>query len=132
MMSFERTGDIKKGLGLGKRERIHRWFREWVPYARYEIGDDLSVYIKGSLIFINTQVTHLPEGLSVGGSLHLQDSQMTQLPEDLNVGGSLYLQGSQVTQLPDDLCVSGDIYIEKNQDILVPENLKHKIRNFYI
>jgi hypothetical protein len=145
---FERTGDVKKGLSLGKRERIHRWFREWVPDVEYEIRDDLSVYVEGSIDLKGSQVTRLPEnmsvegtldlrysdvtqlpeGLSVGGTLDLGYSQVARFPEDLSVGGNLYLYHSQVTQLPKDLRVGRYIYVYENQGIKVPENLKHKIK----
>ena len=52
----------------------------------------------GSLDLSGTQITSLPEGLTVGGSLNLSGTQITSLPEGLTVGGSLYLSG---TQIPD-------------------------------
>jgi hypothetical protein len=147
-LGFERTGDVKKGLGLGKRERIHQWFSVWAPDAEHEIKDDLSVHVKGSLDLQYYQVTHLPEGLSVEGNLYLQNTQVTQLPEDLSVerslylwntqvtrlseglsvGGDLWLKGSQVTRLPEDLNVGRYIYMGKDQDIEVSGKLSDKIR----
>jgi hypothetical protein len=147
-LGFERTGDVKKGLGLGKRKKIHKWFSEWAPYADYEIRDDLSVYVKGYLDLEGSQVTQLPDDLNIIGSLNLMGSQVTQLPEDLSVeydvwlsdsrivslpkglsiGEDLLLKGSRVTQLPKDLSIGGDIYIDEDQDIDVPKNLKRKIR----
>ncbi|HNG59963.1 MAG TPA: hypothetical protein PKZ52_09055, partial [Cellvibrionaceae bacterium] len=38
-----------------------------------------------------TQITALPENLSVGGYLDLRGTQITALPENLSVGGSLDL-----------------------------------------
>jgi hypothetical protein len=148
MMSFERTGDVKKGLSIGKLERIRRWFMEWAPVVKYEIRDDLSIYIEKYLYLRGSQVTNLPEnlsvgwsltlrgshvtqlpkGLSVGGELDLEDSYVTQLPKGLSVGGSLWLANSQVTHLSEDLSVEEFIFINKNQDIEVPENLKHKVK----
>jgi hypothetical protein len=125
---FERSGDVKKGLGLGKRERIRRWFREWVPYVEYEIGNDLNVHVKGHMFLTGSQVTQLPEGLSVGGSLFLGMSNVFELPENLNVKESLSLCHSHVIYLPTGLSVGRSIYMNRNQDIEVPENLKNKIR----
>ena len=52
----------------------------------------------GSLDLRDTQITALPEGLTVGGSLDLENcTQITALPEGLTVGGSLYLRGTQIT-----------------------------------
>ncbi len=45
-----------------------------------------------------TQITALPEGLTVGGSLYLRGTQITALPEGLTVGGSLDLRGTQITE----------------------------------
>jgi hypothetical protein len=143
-LRFERTGDVKKGLSIGKRKKIHDWFSEWAPDVEYEIGDDLSVYVKGFLWLEDSQVTYLPnddlsvtgglmisgsqikrlpENLSVAGPLDLVDSLVTRLPEDLSVGRDLYLQGSQVTQLPEDLSVGGSLSLEGTQVTRLPEGL---------
>ena len=51
----------------------------------------------GYLDLRGTQITQLPEGLTVGGYLDLRGTQITQLPEGLTVGGSLDLRGTQIT-----------------------------------
>ena len=51
----------------------------------------------GWLDLSGTQITALPEGLTVGGSLDLRGTQITALPEGLTVGGLLYLSGTQIT-----------------------------------
>ena len=45
----------------------------------------------GSLDLRGTNITALPEGLSVGGNLYLSDTNITALPEGLTVGGNLDL-----------------------------------------
>ena len=62
------------------------------------------------LNLMNTQITSLPDGLTVGGDLYLRNSQITSLPEDLTVGGWLDLRNSQITSLPLGLTVGGEIY----------------------
>ena len=52
---------------------------------------------EGSLDLRGTQITSLPEGLTVGGWLYLSGTQITSLPEGLTVGGSLYLSGTHVS-----------------------------------
>ena len=42
----------------------------------------------GSLDLSGTQITALPDGLTVGGSLDLSGTQITALPDGLTVGGS--------------------------------------------
>ena len=44
-----------------------------------------------------TQITALPDNLSVGGSLDLEGTQITALPDNLSVSGSLNLSGTQIT-----------------------------------
>ena len=52
----------------------------------------------GFLDLRGTQITALPEGLTVGGFLDLENcTQITALPEGLTVGGNLYLRGTQIT-----------------------------------
>ena len=52
----------------------------------------------GSLYLRGTQITALPDGLTVGGSLDLRGTQITALPDGLTVGGYLYLEGTQITE----------------------------------
>ena len=54
-------------------------------------------HYRGSLDLEGTQITSLPDGLTVGGSLYLRGTQITSLPDGLTVGGSLYLEGTQIT-----------------------------------
>ena len=44
-----------------------------------------------------TQITTLPEGLTVGGWLDLNGTGITSLPEGLTVGGWLFLRGTGIT-----------------------------------
>ena len=50
-----------------------------------------------SLDLRGTQITALPDNLTVGGSLDLRGTQITALPDNLTVGGSLDLRGTQIT-----------------------------------
>jgi hypothetical protein len=45
----------------------------------------------------------------VGGGLGLRGTQITELPDNLTVGAWLDLRGTQITELPDNLTVRGDI-----------------------
>ena len=60
-------------------------------------GDTLQrpMHYRGNLeLRDRADITHLPEGLSVGGSLSLSGcTALTSLPEGLSVGRSLYLIG---------------------------------------
>ena len=60
---------------------------------------DKNGHIKGYLDLRGTQITALPDGLTVGGYLDLRGTQITALPDGLTVGGSLYLRGTQWAQV---------------------------------
>ena len=64
----------------------------------------------GNLYLRGTQITSLPENLTVGGWLDLRGTQITSLPENLTVGGSLDLRGTQITSLPESLRIGREIY----------------------
>ena len=51
----------------------------------------------GGLDLSNTQITALPDNLTVGGWLDLRNTQITALPDNLTVGGWLDLRGTQIT-----------------------------------
>ena len=77
----------------------------------------------GSLDLSGTQITQLPDNLTVGGSLDLRGTKITQLPDNLTVGGWLNLRGTQITQLPDNLTVGGSLYLSGTQITQLPDNL---------
>ena len=52
---------------------------------------------KGNLYLRGTQITALPDNLTVGGWLDLRGTQITALPDNLTVGGWLDLRGTQIT-----------------------------------
>ncbi len=84
---------------------------------------DGAVEYGGSLDLSGTQITALPENLTVGGSLNLEGTQITALPDDLTVGGSLNLEGTQITALPDDLTVGGWLNLSGTQITALPDDL---------
>ena len=57
----------------------------------------------GWLDLRGTQITSLPEGLTVGGWLDLEGTQITSLPEGLTVGGWLNLRGTQIKDIDEEL-----------------------------
>ena len=62
---------------------------------------DANGHIGGSLDLSGTQITSLPDGLTVGGYLDLRGTQITSLPDGLTVGGSLDLSGTQWSVMPE-------------------------------
>ena len=80
----------------------------------------------GSLDLRGTQITSLPDNLTVGGSLYLSGTQITSLPDNLTVGDWLDLRGTQITSLPDNLTVGGWLYLRGTQ-IAHPKNEAKKV-----
>ena len=70
--------------------------------------------------------------INYDGSLYLEGTQITELPEGLSVGGFLDLRGTQITELPDGLEVGGNLYIRRTKinKETIPDHLKDKIRRF--
>ena len=53
----------------------------------------------GNLYLSGTEITALPDNLTVGGWLDLRDTKITALPDNLTVGGGLFLSGTGITNL---------------------------------
>ena len=70
---------------------------------------------EGNLDLRGTQITALPDNLTVGGWLDLSGTQITALPDNLTVGGWLDLSGTQITALPDNLTVGGGLDLRGTQ-----------------
>ena len=51
-------------------------------------------------------------GLNIEGDLDLEGTNITELPDNLTVGGYLYLEGTKITELPDNLIVGGGLHLE--------------------
>ena len=87
-----------------------------------ELPEGLTVV--GSLYLSYTKITELPEGLKVGGDLDLRDTQITELPEGLKVSGDLDLRDTKITELPEDLVIGGSLYLGGTQITELPKGLK--------
>ena len=92
--------------------------------------------VGGTLDLSGTQITSLPDSLTVGGWLDLSGTQITSLPDNLTVGGGLDLIGTQITSLPDNLTVGDSLYpgdteipgkeLEKVKDLPSDFDIKYK------
>ena len=77
----------------------------------------------GNLDLSGTNITTLPDNLTVGGWLDLSGTKITALPDNLTVGGSLYLSGTNITTLPDNLTVGGALDLSVTNITTLPDNL---------
>ena len=77
----------------------------------------------GSLYLSGTDITALPDNLTVGGWLDLSGTKITALPDNLTVGGWLDLIGTKITALPDNLTVGGGLDLRDTKITALPDNL---------
>ena len=61
-----------------------------------------------------------------GGSLYLRGTQISSLPDNLTVGGSLYLRNTQISSLPDNLTVGGSLNL---RDTLIRFSERQKVKS---
>ena len=71
----------------------------------------------GDLYLSGTQITALPDNLTVQGALYLSGTAITALPDNLTVHRDLYLNGTPITALPDNLKVSGHLWINSTPNL---------------
>ena len=110
-IEFERGLEPKQALSLGSRALIKKWFDDLdISPDRYTINTDLSIEVKGDLWLRGTNISSLPNNLSVGGRLDLRETNITLLPDNLSVKGYLDIEGTNITSLPDNLSIEGTIY----------------------
>ena len=92
-----------------------------------KFSNDVRYQVEGGLsLDFCTDLTALPENLSVGGDLYLKHcTGLTALPENISVEGYLSLDGcTGLTALPENLSVGGDLYLDSCTGLTaLPENL---------
>jgi hypothetical protein len=71
----------------------------------------------GDLHLRYTDITSLPDNLTVGGLLNLSRTQITALPDNLTVGGLLDITGTKITSLPDNLKVGGSLWLRNTPNL---------------
>jgi len=64
---------------------------------------------KGSLYLHKTNITSLPDNLTVNGDLNICISDISYLPNNLIVNGWLDLSFTIISELPDNLIVNSDL-----------------------
>ena len=78
---------------------------------------------KGDLDLSNTEITKLPDNLSVEGWLDLDYANILSLPDNLSVGGYLSFCGTGITSFPNNLSVGNDLFINNTKITFLPENI---------
>ena len=79
--------------------------------------------VKGDLNLEDSEITSLPEGLTIEGDFFFYHSPV-ELPKGLKVGGHLSLIGPNVTSLPEGLIVRGNLILVDTLITSLPKGLK--------
>ena len=79
--------------------------------------------VAGDLYLSGTPITTLPQGLTLAGDLDLRGTRITSLPKGLTVGGSLDISGTPITSLPQGLTLAGSLDISGTQITSLPQGL---------
>jgi len=96
-------------------------------------------HIKNGVLYVDdyldlrlTDISELPNNLSVSGSLDLDATDIKTLPDYLSVGHIMWLYACDITTLPENLYVSTGIFsdnklsmTEKAQLNIISQNLSH-------
>jgi hypothetical protein len=89
-----------------------------------KLNPELGLVIEGDLDLRGTDITELPENLTVSGFLDLEGATcITKLPENLTVGGYIDLKNTNITELPENFTVGGYLNLENTKITKLPENL---------
>ena len=86
-----------------------------------KLPDNLTV--NESLNLERTNIAELPNNLTVGRYLLLKESKITELPDNLTVGYSLDLEGTKITKLSNNLTVGGYLFFSGAKIAELPDNL---------
>ena len=85
------------------------------------LPDNLTV--GGYLGLYGTNISSLPDNLTVGGYLDLRETNISSLPANLTVGGDLDLRETNISSLPANLTVGGYLDLEGTNISSLPDNL---------
>jgi len=118
-LNFTRNQNPIKSLGLGYEESIRNFFRQYnIPDEIYNIKENSEIVFNEDLDLETTQISKLPDNLTINGWLFLKNTLINILPTNLTINGTLDLRGTQITKLPNDLIVN-IIWVNKDQIELI-------------
>ena len=125
---FVQNKDIKADIGTSvlQKRSIIQWINKWIPDADYDIDDNLNITIYHIVDLSHTEVTDIPNNLTVESGFILRDCKnLKELPNNLTVHGNLYLSFNlQLKNLPNNLTVGGNLFMQKTNISTEPSDLK--------
>jgi len=106
--------NIKSGLYDNICPDIYNVNQLFKYLERFDIIDDDLIYYR----LIKNKCDDIPgiaeedlgSYLHIPGNLYLEGTNITSLPDGLTVGGNLYLYGLKIKKIPDDAIIKGEIY----------------------
>lgn len=88
-----------------------------------ELNPELGLVIQNNLDLRMTNITKLPENLTINGYLDLQGTPIFELPKNLTVNGYLDLRGTKITTLPENLTINGYLDLRGLKITKLPKSL---------
>jgi len=77
----------------------------------------------GNLNLFGTNITSLPDNLTINGDLNLYGTNISELPNNLTVNGWLYLTHTKITSLPNNLTINGWLYLTHTNISELPDEV---------
>ena len=81
------------------------------------------LFYDGNMWLGGSEITQLPDNLTIDGFLDLSGTDITVLPNNLTVGEYLELCNTCIKSLPDNLIVGGSLYLNNTGIKSLPNNL---------
>jgi hypothetical protein len=122
---------FKKIFEFIEKEEGHKIPFLWKLFNNIPLTKE-ELIVKGDLNLEDSEITSLPEGLTIEGDFFFYHSPV-ELPKGLKVGGHLSLIGPNVTSLPKGLEVLGWLFItDTGLGIYSDEELREMIKPGFI
>jgi hypothetical protein len=90
--------------GLFKPEKETKAYKDWMAirvFSNLNIPPTAKPSISGNVNLSGTNVTSLPNNLTIGGDFDLSKTKLTELPDNLTVTGTLNLKDTNLKPKPD-------------------------------
>ena len=122
---------LKRIFEFLEKEEGHKIPFLWKLFNNIPLTKE-ELIVKGDLNLEDSEITSLPEGLTIEGDFFFYHSPV-ELPKGLKVGGHLSLIGPNVTSLPKGLEVLGWLFItDTGLGIYSDEELREMIKPGFI
>ena len=98
-----------------------------IPYTKSPVGLTVESYLDIS----HTNISELPDNLTVEGSMHIRCTPISSLPASLTVWSWLDISHTNISELPDNLNVGGSIGFDPETQLQDVSTYRHKCGRRY-